>query len=349
LVAYGLLNPHTHFVLLYPQNGSNLGIQRTAQELSFFIEPERISIVSVANPHAVYSQLIDDAMRYRTPFYRAGYATQQIGIEFDRQNFTQDKFETKLAPLLESFSEELSDFLYTQLKIDNRLVPKIFLWGRNSGRKNGTHVESDSTGPFLKLLHDTVTTSPVFQGNYQIIFIGDKHRTRYDLEALQEPLRSEKSVNMFEFWKTEAFARLQQKTHIPSPILQLLLFYKLDQDGHTSLHFSNRSGIIDKLAFSLSLQRNHFVEFVPKDFTNSRLNPIAGKYIHLTELEEPVSQRGLLLQDCSDRVKYLQKTYHPSLGQLDTILRKPFDPEKLVRAFSTIPRNVQLGLLQKNQ
>jgi hypothetical protein len=243
--------------------------------------------------------------------------------------------------MIKNHSQQLSDYLEsTGLSLDPT-VPKVFFWGRSSGRTKGIHNESDTTGHFLNFLYTEVASSGILRSGYQSVFIGDKNQTLFDRHALDDALSSPQTVNMFKFWESPAFAVLKTATGLPSSVLQMLVFHKLDLDGHKTLHFSNRSGIIDQYAFILSPDRHRLVEFIPANFMGERLTRLDGKYIHVSQVPTPVSPLGRFLDVCVARVGDVHSRYPNSpYSKLDRMLRSPLEDRgtAIVETFQRLSR-----------
>ncbi len=341
LVAYGLLNPKTHFLLLTSGELEYANdFKRIDEELSFFC-PDRITTITLPRPHSLYSDLTNEENSKKYPdyssFYRAGYATSQIGKKFQKGIKTQPYFQTCFSNLIEQHSEAINDYC-SCIGISSRdtSIPKVFFWGRNSGRSKGIHHESDTTSHFLNLLYDAVKESKIIPEPYQSIFTGSKNRTGFDKGGLASAFEDTLTINLFEFWGSESFKELRDTIGIPSGILQLLLFHKLDRDGHKAIHFSNRSGTIDKLSFILSEENNRFVEFVASNFDNGRLESLNSCYIH-TYGCTPVSPIGRVLEDAVNRAKAVASRYPDALyDRVERQLKTPMLKETVVEVVSSV-------------
>lgn len=314
-ISYSFVNPDCKFLLLYPNNDpeQTANLNRIREELSFFIPADRFQFDYVDNPHQHFKSLID-----QKPYFRPGFATKNIA---DNARLIQSRFAEKLDLVYAQHFEIINNFLYNTLSINpDPSVPKLVIWGRNSGDLKGAHPESDTSTDFFNLTHQFIHN--YFQENnspFQLIFIGDTPKS-----SASKPLSRSNVVNMFEFWKLPEFQGLIEQTQLPSNVLQLLLFYTLSKEGHSCRHISQRSGILDRLSFALPPNKNKFIVLMPKGFDRTRISHLTD-FFSIEEINSPLTPKGRLLQMLHARINDLEHRYGVDGSRVRSTLNSTFN------------------------
>jgi hypothetical protein len=311
IVTNALLDSNAHILLLQPSGEDTaeaLAFKRIKDEVDYYCKPiaSRVSTVIVDDSHGAYQLLVSEPLpgEHRLPAYRASQSTKELA---DRN--TVELYNRIFRETLEEHAAAFNTFL-SNMGIAGNDTLKVFLWGRSSGRHSGAHPESDTSGVWLKQLHDIVTElESSMHRPLQVVMIGDEPKTPYDQPYVNEILEDTRSVNLFQFWKSEAFTALQETTGLPSMVCQLAVFKFLDQQDHYSFHMSPRSGNADKLAFALSPDRNAVVEYVPEAFHTERIECLDKKKIYLLKVESSASPRGASQQHLFERALSVKERY----------------------------------------
>lgn len=289
VVAYGLIEPNARVLVLRPEDDSDpehASAGRIFQEVDYYLG-NKVRMVDVEDSHETYKFLIEPS-RSRMDAYRAGYASTKVA-EF--KGSVQPYFKEKLESDLETHGARLQAYITDELHIAPNTVYKTVLWARLSGRK-GVYPENDTSAPGILALSNIPVPgdNPVKR---QVILAGDKHRTQFDIDALSLLKQREDVCDITEFWRRDSFKELTQELGLPSAVVQVLIFAKLDVDNHVSLHVSPRSGNIDKYSMILSSENNKFVQFTPKCSDFERITKLGEKnYYEILQTKSAMSPRG---------------------------------------------------------
>lgn len=338
-ISYSFVNPDCKFLLLYPNHDPDqtANLNRIKEELSFFIPADRFETEYVDNPHQHFQSLIS-----QKSYYRPGFATKNIA---DYANLVQRSFAEKLDPLLSQHSESINHFLHDTFLISpDSSVLKVFVWGRNSGDLKGAHPESDTSADFFNLTRRYILDySQEKNRACQLIFIGDPPKSN-----ASNSLSLSNVVNMFEFWKMPEFQGLIQQTSLPSNVLQLLLFYSLSEEGHSSRHISQRSGILDRLSFALTPDKNKFIVLIPEGFDAVRIRQL-NKFYSIGEINSPLAPKGRFVQNLTKRVNDLEDRYPVDMSRVRGKLNSTFNLKAIENELKKLSHNnPELKISQDN-
>lgn len=285
LISALYLDPKAHILLIRPTDSeSDLAkFNRIYNEIRFFHDEERVSIIENPDPHSLYSKLVKTV----TPkFYRAGYATSLIQDDAATTRNLQSSFAERLNPLLHTYYSEL-DTLEKAFGIDDR--PKTILFSRS---KNMIHPESNITADFLKTVYDLFPKD----GSKQFLLVGDRLNTPLDLPGMAYLNNQENVLNLLEFWKTPPFNTAKESTGIPDTVLQLLVFYKLCQDDLDLNFITPRTGGVDKFIFTLPSNKASFSLLAPESFNFERAEKLESANCGIVPLRSPASPHGRFIQ-----------------------------------------------------
>ena len=158
----------------------------------------------------------------------------------------------KIATLTKQWSKDFDTFLsargLTKLK-----AASLVLWSRQSGKKQGAHLELDSG--FYGIRQITQAFDAKCDGKHSIILVGDD-KQKDTSTKLQQIATTEKCAYLGEFWKTREW----QEKFSENRIAQLAFWIYLNAK-HKLVHLGMRSGNLE----AMSLLKMPVIYLEPKD------------------------------------------------------------------------------------